>query len=241
MKTACTWHYIISFIFIANLQSLSAQSKNDSLVNDKIKAPLTLRFGIDLFQPAISQFDKTFKGFEIVGDLRINENLYLSSEIGTLERTQQSELINFTTSGSYFKFGIDFNMYKNWTGMNNQVFLGIRFANSLYNHNINNYVLYRTEQFFGEDLVQDGYSTGKLSDLNAQWVEFLVGMKVQVLKNTYMGFSLRLNRLLGSSSSENFGVLFIPGFNRVTDENIFGSSFNYTITYSIPFRFRKSK
>jgi hypothetical protein len=176
MKTACTWHYIISFIFIANLQSLSAQSKNDSLVNDKIKAPLTLRFGIDLFQPAISQFDKTFKGFEIVGDLRINENLYLSSEIGTLERTQQSELINFTTSGSYFKFGIDFNMYKNWTGMNNQVFLGIRFTNSLYNHNINNYVLYRTEQFFGENLVQDGYSTGKLSDLNAQWIEFLVGM-----------------------------------------------------------------
>ena len=102
-------------------------------------------------------------------------------------------------------------------------------------------MLYRSEQLFGEDLVQDGYSTGKLSELNAQWIEFLVGMKVQVLKNTYMGFSLRLNRLLGSSSSENFGVLFIPGFNRVTDENIFGSSFNYTITYSIPFRFRKSK
>ncbi|MDG2371263.1 MAG: DUF6048 family protein [Flavobacteriaceae bacterium] len=241
MKTACIWHYIISFIFIANLQSLSAQSRNDSLVKDKIKAPLTLRFGIDLFQPTMSQFDNTFKGFEIVGDLRINENLYLSSEIGTLERTQQSELINFTTSGSYLKFGVDFNMYKNWTGMNNQVFLGIRFANSLYNHNINNYVLYRSEQLFGEDLVQDGYSTGKLSELNAQWIEFLVGMKVQVLKNTYMGFSLRLNRLLGSSSSENFGVLFIPGFNRVTDENIFGSSFNYTITYSIPFRFRKSK
>mgnify|MGYP000051649906 FL=1 len=241
MKTACTWHCIISFIFIFNLQLLSAQSKKDSLVNDKIKVPLTLRFGVDLFQPAISQFDKTFKGFELVGDLRVKENLYLSSEIGTLERTQQSELINFTTSGSYIKFGFDFNMYKNWTGMNNQVYLGFRFANSLYNHNINNYVLYTTEQIFEEELIQNGYSTGKLSDLNAQWIEFLVGMKVQVLKNTYMGFSLRLNRLLGSSSSENFGVLFIPGFNRVTDENIFGSSFNYTLTYSIPFRWGKSR
>jgi hypothetical protein len=56
-----------------------------------------------------------------------------------------------------------------------------------------------------------------------------------------MGFSLRLNRLLGSTSSENFGVLFIPGFNRVTDENIFGSSFNYTLTYSIPFKWGKSR
>jgi hypothetical protein len=132
-------------------------------------------------------------------------------------------------------------MYKNWTGMNNQVYLGFRFANSLYNHNINNYLLYRTEQIFEEELVQNEYSTGKLSDLNAQWIEFLVGMKVQVLKNTYMGFSLRLNRLLGSTSSENFGVLFIPGFNRVTDENIFGSSFNYTLTYSIPFKWGKSR
>ena len=187
MKTACTWHCIISFIFLISFQSLFGQSISDSLVNEKVKAPLTLRFGIDLFQPIASQLDKTFKGFEVVGDLRVNENLYLSSEIGTLERTQQSELINFTTSGSYFKFGIDFNMYKNWTGMNNQVFLGVRFANSLYNHNINNYTLYRTEQLYGEDLVQNGYATGKISDLNAQWIEFLVGMKVQIIKNTIQG------------------------------------------------------
>jgi hypothetical protein len=132
-------------------------------------------------------------------------------------------------------------MYKNWTGMNNQVFLGVRFANSFYNHNINNYTLFRTEQLFDQDLVQNGYATGKISDLNAQWIEFLVGMKVQILKNTYMGFSLRLNRLLGNTSDEKFGVLYIPGFNRVTDENIFGSSFNYSLTYSIPFRWKKMK
>ncbi len=239
MSKACTWHFIISFIIV---QTLSAQSKNDSLFNEKIKAPINLRFGIDLFQPITSQFDKNLKGFEIVGDLRVKENFYLSTEIGALERTQQSELINFTTSGSYIKLGFDFNMYKNWTGMNNQVYLGVRLANSIYNHNINNYVLFRTEQLFDEgDSVDSGYSTGKISDLNAQWIEFLVGMKVQVLKNTYMGFSLRLNRLLSNSPAENFGVLFIPGFNRVTDENIFGSSFNYTLTYSIPFKRGKSK
>jgi len=241
MKKVCTWHYIISFLFVFNLNLLSAQSKSDSLLIKKEITPLTLRFGIDLFQPAISQFDKTIKGFEIVGDLRIKEDIYISTEIGTLERTQQSELINFTTSGSYIKLGADLNMYKNWTGMNNQVYLGIRLANSLYNHNINNYFLYRTEQLYGEEIVESEYSTGKISDLNAQWIEFIVGMKVQVLKNTYMGFSLRLNRLLSNNTPKNFGILFIPGFNRVTDENIFGSSFNYTITYSIPFRFKKYK
>ncbi len=239
MRTASIWYYTISFLFFFNINSLKAQSLNDSIIK-KVNAPLTIRFGIDLFQPILGQFDKTLNGFEVVGDLKIKENIYLSSELGSLRRTQQSELINFTTSGKYFKIGFDLNMYKNWEGMNNQVYLGIRLASSLYEHNINNYTLYRTDQRFEYNIVETGYSTGKINDLNAQWVEFIVGMKVEVLKNTFMGLSIRLNRLTGYNMPKNFGLLYIPGFNRVTDENIFGSSFNYTLTYSIPFKLRKS-
>ena len=241
MKTACIWLYTISFLCFFNIQSLIAQPINDSISIRKEKTRLTLRFGIDLLQPILGQFDKTLNGFEFIGDLKIKKNIYISGELGSLKRTQQSELINFTTSGQYFKIGLDLNMYKNWSGMNNQVFLGIRFANSSYKHNINNYVLYRTNQSFKSYPVQNGYSTGERNNLKAQWIEFVVGMKVQILKNTYMGFSLRLNRLTGYNRPENFGLLYIPGFNRVTDENIFGSSFNYTLSYSIPFKWKTSK
>ena len=238
MKKACTWQFIISF-FISNL--LICQSDKDSLIIKEIKPELRLRVGIDLFQPVISQFDSNINGLELVGDIQLNENIYISSEIGVLNRSQQSELINFKTSGSYIKIGGDFNMYKNWTGMNNQIYLGIRLANSFYEHNINNYILYATEQFWTDNIIDSGYETGEINDLNAQWIEFLVGLKVQVLKNTYMGFSIRLNRLINNNSPENFGVLFIPGFNRVTDDNIFGSSFNYTLSYSVPFRRNKRR
>ena len=241
MKKANILYYIISIVYFVNINLLFGQTLNDSLSIAKEKVPITLRFGIDLFLPVTSQFDDNLNGFEVVGDLRIKENIYLSTEFGSLERTQQSELINFTSSGSYVKLGADLNMYKNWTGMNNQVYLGIRLANSFYKHNINNYVLYRTTRVLEEEVVSSGYSTGEIPKLNAQWIEFIAGMKVQILKNTYLGFSIRLNRLLSNSDSENFGILYIPGFNRVTDDNIFGSSFNYTLTYSIPFRWKKSK
>ena len=145
MKKACTWQFIISF-FISNL--LICQSDKDSLIIKEIKPELRLRVGIDLFQPVISQFDSNINGLELVGDIQLNENIYISSEIGILNRSQQSELINFKTSGSYIKIGGDFNLYKNWTGMNNQIYLGIRLANSFYQHNINNYILYATEQFW---------------------------------------------------------------------------------------------
>ncbi len=236
MKKACIWQFIISF-FLSNL--LFGQLENDSISLKKNKSELRLRLGVDLFQPIISQLDGDINGLELVGDFQVKENLYISGEIGTLNRNQQSELINFKTSGSYIKIGGDFNMYKNWTGMNNQIYLGVRIANSLYKHNINNYILFATEQVWEDNIINSGYETGEIKDLNAQWIEFLVGLKVQILKNTYMGFSLRLNRLLSTNSPNKFGVLFIPGFNRVTDDNIFGSSFNYTLTYSIPFRSSK--
>ena len=238
MKKVCIWQFIIS-LFLSNL--LFAQLDNDSISVKKNGSELRLRIGIDIFQPIISHIDKDISGLEIVSDFQIKENLYISSEIGTLTRNQQSELINFKTSGSYIKIGGDFNMYKNWTGMNNQIYLGVRLANSLYKHNINNYVLFATEQVWDENIINTGYKTGEIKDLNAQWIEFLVGLKVQVVKNIYMGFSLRLNRLINNTSIDDFGVLFIPGFNRVTDDNIFGSSFNYTISYSIPFRSSKTK
>ncbi|MBC91353.1 MAG: hypothetical protein CMC67_04385 [Flavobacteriaceae bacterium] len=238
MKKVCIWQFIIS-LFLSNL--LFAQLDNDSISVKKNGSELRLRIGIDIFQPIISHIDKDISGLEIVSDFQIKENLYISSEIGTLTRNQQSELINFKTSGSYIKIGGDFNMYKNWTGMNNQIYLGVRLANSLYKHNINNYVLFATEQVWDENIINTGYKTGEIKDLNAQWIEFLVGLKVQVIRNIYMGFSLRLNRLINNTSIDDFGVLFIPGFNRVTDDNIFGSSFNYTISYSIPFRSSKTK
>jgi hypothetical protein len=54
-----------------------------------------------------------------------------------------------------------------------------------------------------------------------------------------MGLSLRLNRLLNDKLPENFDNIYIPGFNKKTEDNIFGAGFNYTLTYSLPLRSRK--
>jgi hypothetical protein len=92
MKKVCIWQFIIS-LFLSNL--LFAQLNNDSISIKKIRSELRLRIGIDVFQPIISQIDKDISGIELVSDFQIKENLYISSEIGTLSRNQQSELINF--------------------------------------------------------------------------------------------------------------------------------------------------
>ena len=49
-----------------------------------------------------------------------------------------------------------------------------------------------------------------------------------------MGLSLRLNRLMSDTSPSNFDNLYIPGFNKKTDENVWGAGFNYSLSYAIP-------
>ena len=100
-----------------------------------------LRFGFDPIKTVLSQTDNNYNGIEIVGDFSLFKNLFFAIEFGTEDKTKQSEKINFTTTGSYIKLGADYNMYKNWKGMNNQIYIGFRFSNSLHKQRVNSFYL----------------------------------------------------------------------------------------------------
>ena len=68
-----------------------------------------LRVGLDIMKPIRTQLNSSFQGLELVGDLRLNRRIFIAAEIGSEKKTQQSELINFSTSGSYIKLGVDYN------------------------------------------------------------------------------------------------------------------------------------
>ena len=50
-----------------------------------------------------------------------------------------------------------------------------------------------------------------------------------------MGLNLKVNRLLSQDKPDNFNNLYIPGFNKVLEDNNVGVGFSYTIQYQIPF------
>jgi hypothetical protein len=55
-----------------------------------------------------------------------------------------------------------------------------------------------------------------------------------------MGLDLRLNRLISQDKPTNFSNLYIPGFNKVLEENNFGVGVSYSVYYQIPI-FKKDK
>ena len=240
MKKRKTYLFIISLIIPSSMVFSQAESElNDSLtIKDKILNINKIRLGFDVFKPIKSSSDGDNLNYEIVGDLQITENLYLAAEYGLTDRLIEDENINFNSNGSFLRFGFDYNMFKNWVGMDNAIFLGLRYGSSNFSNKIVSYNVRNSDAYFS-NFVDIDYQTIDHSNLTGSWLEIIAGVKVETFNNVYLGFSLRLNKLLSTQKPENFDNLYIPGFNKVTDDNTFGSGFNYTLTYSIPLRKKK--
>jgi len=235
MKSKHIWLFTISLFW--SLFAFS-QEEEKEVIEEQTPRTFALRVGLDIIKPARTQFEEDFQGLELVGDLQLNKRLFVATEMGSEKRTQQTEQINYSTKGSYIKLGIDYNFFNNWKGMNNALFVGVRLARSLHTHTVNNYSLYAVTQYLPV-YTTEGYQTGEREQLSTGWFEFLFGTKVQLLPNFYAGISLRMHALLSNKQPRDFGNLYAPGFNRITDDNKFGGSINYTLTYSLPFRFKK--
>ena len=197
-----------------------------------------IRVGVDLYKLTRALYDKNYKGIELVGDYRLTKKYFLAAELGNENKTTDDDRVNFTTKGSYLKAGFDYNAYQNWLDMENIISIGLRYGFSTFNQELNSYRIYNSNPYFGETPV---IASGKKFDgLSASWIEVVAGVKAKVFDNVFMGFSLRLNRLVTNKQPENFSNLYIPGFNRTYDGD-FGVGFNYTVTYFVPIYKKKVK
>jgi hypothetical protein len=211
-----------------------------------------LRVGIDLSRPLITALNDQYRGFEIVGDFRLTQRLYLAAELGNESKTVEEALENaedlnrivlydFTSSGSYIKLGVDFNTYQNWYGMNNSIFVGARYAFSTFSKSLDNYRYFDSNRYWNPDTFVPGSDLiGDYEGLNASWLELLLGVKAELFANFFMGASVRLGLLITNKDAEVLPNIWIPGFNRRTDGSRFGVGFNYTLTYFLPL-YRKAR
>ncbi len=196
-----------------------------------------LRIGADVAKLVRSFSDENYKGFEVNADYRITKNIYVAGELGTEEKTTDEDFFDAKTTGSYFKAGVDYNVYDNWFGMDNLIYGGLRVGLSSFKQQLNGFTIYNTDQYWVPFSNPD---STEFSGLSAIWAELVFGIKVEVLNNVYVGFSAQLKNLISEDQPENFENIFIPGFNRTYDSSGIGVGFSYNISYLIPL-YKKDK
>lgn len=230
-----TLKYISSIFFLLLVaNAFSQEIVQDSIVTKVVPAKVQrygIRVGADISKIARSFYEDDYKGLELVGDYRLTKKIYLAAELGTESKKVLEDRLTFVTEGTYIKVGADFNAYENWLGMSNLIYIGGRYGASTFSQQLDSYTIYNANPYFGEEV--EIISGEKFDGLSASWIEVVAGVKVEVVKNLYAGFSLRLNYLINDKQPENFSNLYIPGFNRTYDGN-FGVGFNYSISYFIP-------
>lgn len=227
--------YCTNLIFF--LLSIAGMSQTtDSIQGTPFREKYGLRVGVDLSKPIRAALDENYKGLELVGDFRISQKWYIAGELGTEELTRDEDNFTFTTSGSYLKVGADWNSYENWFGMENMITVGLRAGAATFSQSLDAYRIYINNQYWGES--NEGFTgsrlLGEYDGLSAQWLEVVLGTKVELFNNLFLGASFRINFLVNDTEAEQIQNLFIPGFNKVTDGSNFGIGYNYTISYLIP-------
>lgn len=222
--------YFISLCLLLSSLSNFAQEKEvkDSISN---KTPYGLRLGIDISKPVMGMIDSNSSGLEFVADYRIAKNWYIAAEFGTQKEITVEDYTNSTSNGSFYKIGVNYNAYENWLDMNNEIFVGFRYATSAFEQTINSYTSNTGSDYFSGNTITTPLTT---KDLNAHWTEFVMGIKVETFNNLFLGFSFSYKIMLSVEHPTNFKTLYVPGFNRVFETET-GFGFNYTISYIIPF------
>jgi hypothetical protein len=167
-----------------------------------------------------------------MADFRVSKKLYIAAEIGNENKDRIESNLSSNSTGSYLKIGADINAYKNWFGLNNAIYFGLRYGISTFNQELLSYQIYNTNQTFPANIKTEPI---EYTGLTAHWAELIFGIKAEVLPNLFLSINLQLKRKLAEDTPDNFNNLYIPGFNRTYDFSSFGAGYGYTISYLIPF------
>lgn len=233
MKKIFMLKYIISFFILINVVSVFSQKEKDTITT----STYGMKIGIDLSKQIRMLTESDYKGLVVVGDYRLLDKLFLTFEIGTEEKLIENEVLNFNTKGSFIKIGANYNVFNNFENLENEIYVGFRISSSKFDHQLNSFTIYSKDQYWNQNKITN---TEFFKDLSATWFELIFGFNAEVFNNTYMGLSLRLKRLLNQKEPTNFRNLYVPGFNKVLENNKVGVGLTYTVQFQIPI-YKKKK
>jgi hypothetical protein len=194
-----------------------------------------IRIGYDLTKPAFYYFEPERKAFEVSVDFEVKQNYYTTLEYGQQKVDLIEPGFNYTLDGYYSRIGLDYNFSKKKMEVDHyeMVFGGFRYGYAKYSQTARNIVL--TENYWGVQTIGDL----SVNDLSAHWFEVVAGIRGELFKNFFMGWSFRGRVMIWKKKDPFMYAYNIPGFGIGNKKAQLG--FNYSIYYRIHLYKTKNK
>lgn len=227
---------ILCFVVVYSVQAQKTKTEaktKTKIVADTIKTPLFNGITVqgDLISAASSMLSSG-ETYSYEGALQADfKHKYLPVlEFGYAGADKlTSDNIGFKTNALFGRLGLDFNLIsqkKDKKPTTNLFLVGFRLGMSKFNYNITNVSI--TDDYWGgsQAMLYNNLSTTKI------WYEIVVGIRVEVIKNIFMGWTVRSKSLLSKDADGNVTPWYIPGF------GINNGKSNTVINYTIGYKFQ---
>ncbi len=188
--------------------------------------------GVNLWDPIMRALGQKYGLIGFWGEFSIHNwfKPYVEFGLGMANNSPKDENYTYKSSmAPYLKIGLNYNFLYNSTP-DYSVYLGLRYGVSHFNYELEGVVI--DQGYWDENQVMN---IPKQS-ATVGYAEFLVGLKVMIVKNFYLGWELKAHALLHKGSHLNGNPWYIPGYG--TDPSLFTGSFS--LSYRLPLGKKKS-
>ena len=221
--------YFISILLWFSIYTVNAQNQNskDSVKTEKINLINGLKIELDV-SPVITSILTKGDSYSFEGAVQTTlfQKYYPVVEFGFAGADKTStENVNFSTNGGFLRLGTDFSAMKQKAGSNKQnnlFMIGGRLGFSHFNYDLKNIEI---QDEYWEERKTYNFSNLKSTKL---WFEIAAGIRVEIIKNIYMGWTIRNKRMLTNDAEGKISPWYVPGFG-VNSTSSWG--FNYAVGY----------
>ncbi|MBO7146100.1 MAG: hypothetical protein J6W13_14915 [Salinivirgaceae bacterium] len=219
-----TLKYFFSLLLVCSWFSGTAQFEDDELPRRQV----FVRVGYDLSRLALPYVREIGShGMEFSVDAELHYNFFPVVEFGRQSLKHNTDSLRYKMAGEYARIGLDYNLLKYKHRLDRDIFfLGFRFAGTKFTHEAPYAVVSGVWGVSTDDI--------PASNISAYWGEAVVGVKGELLKNLYIGLTVRAKMMFSHTDYKSMTPYIVPGYGK--GFNRFNAGLSYSIMYAIPIR-----
>lgn len=210
-----------SFLFAQDNKNSKGQKEDDT---EKTVIYRGTYASLDLLNPAMSLLGTKYLQGEVAVDVNLKNMFFPVAEIGYGNVSYKNDQgLTYKSRAPYFRVGLNYNVMAK-KGTESHFYIGLRYGLSSFNYDITSQGL--TDPVWPGEI--DFNRSGK--NAFAQWIELVAGVRVQIVRNFMMGWSVRLRREVSKSVFDDHEPWYIPGYG-------YSGTTSIGATYSLIYKF----
>lgn len=211
------------------VDTLAAKASSKKMIYPRF---YNVAVGLNIWDPVMRILGQDYGVISAWGELNMHNRFFPTFEIGLGSASIKPEVMNYTYKSSlapFFKIGANYNLFYN-SDPRYKFLIGLRYGFSPFSYKVTDITV--NDSYWGE------HSTFGIpsQSVTAGYLEFLAGVRVNIVSNFSIGWDIRFRSILHESAAKYGEPMYIPGYGKRGS----GLSGSLSIIYTLPLNISSS-